>query len=158
MEESVGTAVDDRRHGAVVHLAQAISVRDFTDQVATQCLEGTPVPSLEWSRLQFWPKSKQSRTSTHYTGRLNVKLMVQRRQWRKHHDEAHYAAAIYHYEREFAVKFRDFSCFVCLDDKHKIKVGEPYCPLAAAEHGRKLRVLVGSGATFEVSDHDFSKV
>lgn len=155
LEESVGTAVDDRRHGDVVHLAQAISVRDFRDQVVQRCPEGTPVPSHEWLRLQFWPKSKQSKRSTHYTGRLNVKFMIQRRQWRKHHDDAHYAAAIYRYEREFAVKFRELTNFVCIDDKHKIKVGEPHCPLAAAERGR--RVLVHSGATFEVSDHDFSK-
>ena len=67
----------------------------------------------------------------------------------------HYAAAIYCYEWKFAVRFHDFSSFVCLDDKHKVKVGEPHCPLAAAERGR--RVLVGAGATFEVSDHDFSK-
>ena len=63
----------------------------------------------------------------------------------------HYTAAIYHYKREFASMLHDF---VCLDDKHKVRVGEPHCPIAAAEHGR--RVLDG-GATFEVSDHDFSK-
>ena len=91
----------------------------------------------------------------HYTGHLNVKFMVQRQQWRKHHDDAHYAAAIYRYEWEFAVRFCDFSSFVCLDDKHKVKVGEPHCPLAAAERGR--RVFGGAGATFELSDHDFSK-
>ncbi len=33
LNDSVGTAVDDRRHGTVVHLAQAISIRDFPDQV-----------------------------------------------------------------------------------------------------------------------------
>ena len=42
-----------------------------------------------------------------------------------------------------------------MNDKHKIKVGELANPLAAAECGRQ--VLVHSGATFEVSDHDFSK-
>ena len=155
LEESVGTAVDDRRHSEVVHLAQAISVRDFRDQVIRHCPGGTPIPSLEWVRLQFWPKSKQSMTSMHYTGRLNVKFMVQRRQWRKHHDDAHYAAAIFRYQREFSVKFHDWINFVCVDNKHKIKVGDPGNPLAAVERGR--RVLVHSGATFEVSDHDFSK-
>ena len=53
------------------------------------------------------------------------------------------------------MRFRHFSCFVCLDDKHKIKVGEPHCPLAAAECGKI--VLVCGGVTFEVSDHEFSK-
>ena len=34
-------------YSEVVHLAQAISVRDFRDQVIRQCPEGTPIPSLE---------------------------------------------------------------------------------------------------------------
>ena len=33
LNKSVGTAVDDRQHSEVVHLAQAISVRDLRDQV-----------------------------------------------------------------------------------------------------------------------------
>ena len=44
---------------------------------------------------------------------------------------------------------------VCLGDKHKIKIGKPGFPVAAAERGR--RVLVKVGATFEVGDHDFKK-
>lgn len=42
-----------------------------------------------------------------------------------------------------------------MDDKHQIKVGEPKYPVAATDRGR--RVLVGSGETFEVADHDFTK-
>ena len=34
LEEDVGTAVDDRRHSQVVHLAKAISVRDLREQVS----------------------------------------------------------------------------------------------------------------------------
>ena len=43
----------------------------------------------------------------------------------------------------------------CLDDKHKIKVGEPDFPVAAVEWSK--RVLVKVGASFEVGDHDFTK-
>ena len=43
----------------------------------------------------------------------------------------------------------------CLDDKHRIKVGDPGSPLAAVERGK--RVLANSNVTFEASDHDFSK-
>ena len=43
-----------------------------------------------------------------------------------------------------------------LDDKHKVKVGEPNYPVAAAERGRQ--VLVHSSTTFEVGDHDFTKI
>lgn len=43
-----------------------------------------------------------------------------------------------------------------LDDKHRIKVGEPGFPVAAAERGR--RVLSSRDATFEVGDHDFTRM
>lgn len=44
---------------------------------------------------------------------------------------------------------------MCLDDKHRCKVGEPSFPVAAAERGRK--VLVSLTQSFEVGDHDFTK-
>ena len=84
-----------------------------------------------------------------------MKYMIQKRQWRKDHCDSHYAAAIFRYKRELAVKFREVTMFACLDDKHRIKVGEPGFPVAAAEQGR--RVLVRAGASFEVGDHDFMK-
>lgn len=44
---------------------------------------------------------------------------------------------------------------MCDDDKHRIKVGEPGYPLAAAERGRQ--VVVSLNQSFKVSDHDFSR-
>ena len=44
---------------------------------------------------------------------------------------------------------------VSIDDKHRLKVGEPGFPVAAAERGR--RVMVRSGTMFEVGDNDFTK-
>lgn len=67
-----------------------------------------------------------------------------------------YAAAVFRYQRELAVRFRSDAIFMCMDDKHQIKVGEPKYPVAATDRGR--RVLVGSGETFEVADHDFYEV
>jgi len=61
--------------------------------------------------------------------------MVQKCQWRKEHYDTHYGAAIFHYLRELAIKFHQFIGFVCLDDEHKIKNGEPGYLLAAAEYG-----------------------
>lgn len=81
--------------------------------------------------------------------------MIQARQFRKDHEDAHYAAAIFRYLREMAIHFRAHSTFVCMDDKHRIKVGEPGFPVAAAERGR--RVLVSRNANFEVADHDFTR-
>ena len=88
-------------------------------------------------------------------GRLNIKFMVQKRQWRKDHPDAHYGSALFRYLREFSVMFRDYTVLACLDDKHRIKIGEPSFPVAAAERGR--RVIVAVGTTFEVGDHDFTK-
>ena len=31
-------------------------------------------------------------------------------------------------------------CYICVDDKHQIKVGEPLCPVAATEQGCKVIV------------------
>jgi len=53
-----GDSRDDRRHSLVVHIAKAISVRDFKDQVAQRCPLGTTVPSDELVRLQFVPAHK----------------------------------------------------------------------------------------------------
>jgi len=43
-----------------------------------------------------------------------------------------------------------------IDDKYKIKVGEPGLPVAAAERGKQ--VIVSRDATFEVGDHDFMRM
>uniref|UniRef100_A0A1X7VMB1 Uncharacterized protein n=1 Tax=Amphimedon queenslandica TaxID=400682 RepID=A0A1X7VMB1_AMPQE len=53
LNENVSVAVDDRRIGQITHLARAISLWDFRDQVKSFCPENTPKPSLEWLRLQF---------------------------------------------------------------------------------------------------------
>ena len=155
LAEDISTAVDDRRHGQITHLARAISVRDFVDQVKSRCPAGTAIPSLEWVRLQFWPKTPSAKVSLHYTGQFKVKFMIQQRQWRHQHPDAHYAAASFRYMREYALMVREHCLFVCLDDKHKIKVGEPGFPVATAERGR--RVLVRADEFFTVGDHDFTK-
>ena len=66
----------------------------------------------------------------------------------------HYASAIYRYEKEFAIRFREHLSFLSLDDKHTIKIGEPGCPVAAVERGKS--VLVAMGKRLEVADHDFT--
>lgn len=44
---------------------------------------------------------------------------------------------------------------LCLDGKHRVKVGEPGLPVASIERGKK--VLVSLNKTFEVCDHDFTR-
>ena len=131
IQESVGQAVDERRHQQVTHLAAAISVPDLISQVAKRCPDNTPIPCESWVRLQFWPKNWHLRSACHYTGKLDVKYMIQSRKLRKSHEDSHYAAAIFRFLRELAVKLREYSAFACLDDKHRISVGEPNYPVAA---------------------------
>ena len=83
INEDIGTAVDDRRHCQVTHLAKAVSIRDFREQVSCRCPEGSAIPSEEWIRLQFWPKNVKTRATLHHTGRLKVRFMVQARQFER---------------------------------------------------------------------------
>ena len=53
------------------------------------------------------------------------------------------------------MKFRSYSNFACLDDKHGVKVGEPGFPVAAAERGQQ--IMVGLNSSFHVGDHDFTR-
>ena len=145
---SVDTAVDDRRHDVVAgnadvvtHLATALSVRDLHEQqVSKQCPEGTAIPSIQWLRIQFWPRRPTAKTASRYTGRLRIKFMVQARQLRATHVDVHYASAIFRYLKEFGVTFREYLTFASLDDKHTVKMGEPKYPVAAVERGRQVLV------------------
>ena len=38
------------------------------------------------------------------------------------------------------MKYRNLSSFICIDDKHRIKIGEPGYPVAAVERGRQVIV------------------
>ena len=149
------TAVHERRHGNTTYLVRALSVRDLVQEVSKLCPEGTPIPSFQWVRLQFYPKNPRTKTASLYRKRLRIKMMVQKRQFRKSHIDEHYCAALFRYLREYSLKLRDESMLICLDDKHRLKVGEPGYPVAAAERGR--RVIVSLNENFEVADHDFTR-
>ena len=82
--------------------------------------------------------------------------MIQIRQLHLHHIDSHYASAIFRYLKELAIKFKNYTWLVFLDDKHRCKVGEPGFPVAAVERGK--RVVVGRDTTFAVTDHDYTKL
>jgi hypothetical protein len=73
INSSVETAVDERRHDPVqgedviTHLATALSVRDLHDQVTKQCPPDTPIPSIQWLRIQFWPRRPCAKTASRLT-------------------------------------------------------------------------------------------
>ena len=85
---SVETAIHDRRHDdvengeSVVHLAMALSVPDLHYQVKESCPEGIPISSIQWLRLQFWPRKKNSAGAKRFYGSLKNKHMIQARQFR----------------------------------------------------------------------------
>ena len=149
------TTVHERRHDSTTYLARALSVRDLVEQVAKKCPPDTPIPSLQWVHLQFYPKNPRAKTAGIYRKRLSIKMMVQKRQFRKTHVDEHYCAAIFRYLREYTLKYRNLSLLLCLDDKHRVKIGEPGYPVAAAERGR--RVIVSLQEQFKVGDHDFTR-
>ncbi|GET01947.1 uncharacterized protein LOC111130598 [Rhizophagus clarus] len=148
-------AVDERHHDPIIHLARAISVKDLRNQIVKICPEGTPIPSVQWLRLQFWPKNSWNLSSLQYTGNLPLKFMIQVRQLDLNHIDSHYASAIFCYLKELAIKFKDHTWLVFLDDKHRCKIGELGHPVAAIERGKQ--VVVTTHETFAISDHDFTK-
>jgi hypothetical protein len=108
------TSVHERRHDNVTFMAKAISIRDLIEQVSKLIL------SQSWVMLNFCPRNPCTLASKRYTGRLEAKHVVQKRQFRKSHVDSHYCAAIFRYMRDYAIKFRNISCFACIDDKHRI--------------------------------------
>lgn len=151
------TAVQERRHNSVcTYMAKAISVRDLIEQVSKLCPDGTPIPSAQWVRLQFHPKNPRTKAAAQFRKTIPVKMMIQQRQFRHSHVDAHYCAAIFRYLKEYAIKLRDHTLMVCLDDKHRQKVGEPGLPVASVERGKK--VLVSLNETFQVCFRCFSLI
>ena len=53
INEEIGVAVDDRRHGEVTHMAKAISVRDLREQVTIKCPPGE-LSLLSLQRQVVW--------------------------------------------------------------------------------------------------------
>ena len=70
------------------------------------CPPGTDFPSEEWLRLQFLPMDPLASSAVHYSGRLQVKFAVQSMVLRANHEDDHYAAAVFKYQRAMAVDLR----------------------------------------------------
>ena len=63
--------------------------------------------------------------------------MIQQRQFRHTHTDAHYCAARFRYLKQYALRLCERTLMACLDDKHRVKVGEPGLPVASVERGKK---------------------
>ena len=51
------------------------------------------------------------------------------------------------------VTHKDHAAFVSTDDKNKIKIGDPKCPITAATRGK--RVIVATNQLLQTADHGF---
>ena len=138
----------------------AISVKDLV-QIIIERLENKystipndiEIPSTEWVRLQFWPKTEFS--ENRYTGRFQIRYMIQARQIRKSHIDSHYCSALWRYLREFAIKFKEDTTLICADDKHKVPIGES---VATSTGVRNKSALTPVDGILNSCDHDFTKL
>ena len=151
-------AANDRRHSQA-HMPVAMSIPDLSRKVQEKipkeekgCFD---IPSNEWIRLQFLPRSPHSQVSLRFVKQFDIKFQVQRRILRANHEDTYYAAAQFRYLKEFCVSYRNHSVLLSLDDKHSISVGEPNAAVASLDRGR--RVLTSSGTAVVALDHDFTK-
>ena len=60
------TSVQERRHDFVVYMAKAISIRDLIQEVTKLCPEGTPISSISWVQLNFYPRNPRASSSARY--------------------------------------------------------------------------------------------
>lgn len=101
MDEIV-TPINECRHGSIMYLPIAISIRDLRELVTERLNKkfpdvSKPIPSDEWIRLQFWPKNPYSTAALRYTGRFQVKYAVQACQMRRSHPDSKYVAVMLQY-------------------------------------------------------------
>lgn len=147
--------VHERRHGKELYMPLAISIEDLKSEVIKRIPPDTPVPNSETIRLQFTPNNPFQKTSMKYTGQFDIKFRVQTRQARVDHPDARFVATYFKYLKEFCVKFREFTTFICLDDKAIVPVGEPGCPISTGVRGHNKVLAPASGPRLVATDHDF---
>ena len=87
------TAADDRRHG-IAHMSEFLSIKDLISQVQKRVPAETPIPSESTVIHAFAPLNILSKTAQYYTGKINLKHTVQRRQLRAFHADAHWCNSL----------------------------------------------------------------
>ena len=106
-------------------MSEFLSISDLIKNVVSRLPSNAKIPSEATVRYAFAPANMHSRTSMYYTGIVNLKHAIQRRQLRAFHTDAHYCNALYRYMREMAIRYREESVFLSCDEKSKINYGEP---------------------------------
>ena len=158
--DEITLAVDERRHGDVLHMPFASSLCHLREIIAERLKvkypeNCPPLPSLEWVRLQFWPSNQYTTTALKYTAKFRVKFGVQVRQLHRDHQNSHYVSALLQYVRSFAVSSSDHCTLVSVDDKAIIPVGEPNCPVSTGVRGHNRSLMSLDSPHLLALDHDF---
>ena len=148
------SAVHERRRQMYMYMPFAISMEDLRQQIKALLPEVTPVPSISWMRLQFWPSNAYTKTAMSYTGKYQVKYKVQQRLARAQHADAKYAAHQFFLIKSAAVKFRDYALFVSMDDKAIVPVGEPDRPISSGVRAHN-KSLAAVNTNLVALVHDF---
>jgi hypothetical protein len=153
--EEISLAVHERRHTQNLYLPVAMSVEDLRQTIKERLLEDAAIPSNEWLRLQFWPKNVTSLRAIHHTGRFDIKFAVQQRLARAYHPDAKFAAHQLKLLKEFAVKWRNDTNILFLDDKAVIPLGEPGRPVGTGVRAHSKSLTTANTQTLLALDHDF---
>ena len=150
------TVAHDRRHGITL-MAEYLSVQDLIERVKEKLLAGSNVaiPSELTVIYTFAPPNMHKALVQYYTGRVNLKHTIQRRQLRSFHINAHCCAALFKYIQDMSIKFKETSLFLSCDDKAKIDHGEPCCTLSTGVRERKSIVPLSS--SLQALDHDVNQ-
>ena len=117
-------AADEHKHG-VAHMTDYLSIRDLRKQVAKNLPDGTPIPSESTIIHSFALPNMYAKSSQYYTGRINFRFTIQRRQLRAYHTDAHWCNTLFRYIRELAIQDCGNCVFISCDNKSKIYFGEP---------------------------------
>ena len=148
------TVVDERRTKTTMYMPDWISVRDLIDDVTNNCPEGTDIPSESMVRFQFHPTNPYLNTASKYTGKYNVKYMVQQRLLHTRHIDSKYCYNQWLLLKNFASEWKEYSSLLSVDDKAIVPVGEPEQPVSS--NVRRLnRSLVCQDQLLVSLDHDY---
>ena len=148
------TAADERRHG-VAHMSQFLSISDMIKQVKARVPEGTNIPSESTVIHAFAPPNIHKKTSQYYTGCVQLKHAIQRRQIQAFHTDAHWCSALYRYLRELAIQNREKCVFMSCDDKAKIDFGEPVALVYSGVRGK--RSIIPTTSMLGALNHDVNQ-
>lgn len=155
------TVAEERRQTETTWISpHCTSLKNLHSACCQKMLEMFPlekenlIPSYEYFRLQFTPRSTHSNVSKRYYSRFDIKFGIQKRTLRKAHIDQHYACKQWKLVKEFGCMYNENTLQVFWDDKAQIPVGFLNTPSSTLPRQRGV-LMVGLGERGLVAtDHD----